>query len=120
MAGRRRSALHRVRERADADMLRRVALWKTGRAAARRSIAVAGQPRAVERTQLVPNRVVRLHVAGTTSAASTHNTFRSGARIAAGRRRIGINRTTKEIGMTIAAAPAHGRIREAVVYFLRL
>ena len=45
------------------DCLRRVALWKTGRAAARRSVAVAGHPRAVERTQLVPNRVVRLHVA---------------------------------------------------------
>src|SRR5262249_38938882 len=35
-------------------------------------------------------------------------------------RRIGINRTAKEIGMTIAATPAHGRIREVVAYFLRL
>jgi hypothetical protein len=43
--------------------LRRVALWKTGRAAARRSVAAAGHPRAVERTRLVPNRGVRLHVA---------------------------------------------------------
>src|SRR5262245_30148347 len=101
-------------------MLRRVDLRKRRRAAARRPVAVAGHPRAVERTQLVPNRVVRLHVASTTSAASTHNTFRSGARIAAGCGRIGINRTAKEIGMTVAATPTHGRIREVVVYFLRL
>src|SRR5262249_34305820 len=72
--------------------LRRVALWKTGRAAPRGSIAVAGHPRAVERTQLVPKLC----------------------------RRIGINKTAKEIGMTVAATPAHGRIREVVVYFLRL
>src|SRR5262249_47446837 len=62
MAGRKRSALHRVRERADTEMLRRVARWKTGRATARRSVAVAGHPRAVERTQLIPNRVVCLYV----------------------------------------------------------
>src|SRR5262249_13411325 len=55
-----------------------------------------------------------------TSSGSTHNTFRLGARIAAGWRRSGINGTAKEIGMTIAATPAHGRIREVVVYFLRL
>src|SRR5262249_38074387 len=63
MAGRKRSALHRVRERADADMLRRVALWKTGRAAARGSVAVAGHPRAGERAQLILNCMVCLYVA---------------------------------------------------------
>src|SRR5215472_5005543 len=35
-------------------------------------------------------------------------------------RRVEINGTAKEIGMTIAMTPAHGRIREVVVYFLRL
>src|SRR5262249_5927149 len=53
MAGRTEPALHRVRERAGTEVLRRVALRPTSRAAARRSVAVAGHPRAVERTELI-------------------------------------------------------------------
>src|SRR5262245_35162587 len=62
MASRTEPALHRVRERPDSDMLRRMDLRKRRRAATRRFVAVAGHPRAVERTQLTPNRVVRLYV----------------------------------------------------------
>src|SRR5947209_19048176 len=44
MASRAQPTLHRVRKRADTEMLRRLAHRKTGRAAARRPIAVAGYP----------------------------------------------------------------------------
>ena len=40
-------------------------VWLSGKQVelrARRPVAVAGHPRAVERTQLIPNRVVRLYV----------------------------------------------------------
>src|SRR5437867_1037941 len=60
MASRAEPALHRVRKRADTKMLRRLALRKTGRAAARRPVALARHPRAVQRPQL--NRTERRSV----------------------------------------------------------
>src|SRR5262245_43294551 len=54
MAGREGPALQRVRESADADVLRRMDRRKRRRAATRRFVAVAGHARAVERTQLNP------------------------------------------------------------------
>src|SRR5262249_58474042 len=63
IASRTGPALHRARGGTNTDMLRRMDLRKRGRAAKRRPVAVAGYPRAGERTQLIPNRVVRLYVA---------------------------------------------------------
>src|SRR6266480_7606080 len=60
MASRAEPALHRVRKRADTEMLRRLALRQTSRAATGRSFAVAGHPRAVERPQL--NRTAALRM----------------------------------------------------------
>src|SRR5262249_48854888 len=45
-------------------MLRRMAVWQTGRAAARRFIAVAGHARAVEWTQLIPSRAGCANIEG--------------------------------------------------------
>src|SRR5262249_56929703 len=88
-----------------------------GRPVSRRPVAFAGYPRAGERTQLVPNRVVRLYVARTTSEGKHPQRIPFGRKNC---RRVEISGTAKEIGMTVVATPAHGRIREVVAYFLRL
>src|SRR5438132_12914084 len=56
MASRAEPALHRVRRRAGIEMLRRLALRQRSRAAARRPVALAGHPRAVERAKLIRGR----------------------------------------------------------------